>query len=263
MEKDVGVVTIKPFFGGSVFNDTYGKVKFPVMGVGSKKENDLARLTIQCILANPAITASVPGLSTVYEVENAARASYTCQFGMAPADKEWLMEVTDHLPPDITCDVCHGASTEHVHDEMLMTKPDLLFSRSEVRRMCSRCHTIGEEGQLFSIEDHSNPNAVKSFLRRWAGRMRPNGRNVSEDSVCTDCHGTHNISKPLKVASEGERIRIWLNSEEIGVVRAAGSTKGKIGLYIAKHPDSASYGLNVREMLIQPLASENPGASEN
>jgi hypothetical protein len=91
----VGIITIKPYFGGSVFKDTYGKVKFPVMGVGSKQENDLARLTLQCILANPAITASVPGLSTVYEVENAARASYTRALGMAPADKKWLMDITE------------------------------------------------------------------------------------------------------------------------------------------------------------------------
>jgi len=95
LENDVGIVTIKPYFGGSLFKATYGKVKFPVMGVGSKTENDIARLTLQCILANPAITASVPGLSTVYEVENAARASYTRSLGMAAADKAWLMEITE------------------------------------------------------------------------------------------------------------------------------------------------------------------------
>jgi predicted aldo/keto reductase-like oxidoreductase len=95
LENDVGIVTIKPYFGGSLF-DSSGKIKFPVMGVGSKTENDIARLTLQCILANPAITASVPGLSTVYEVENAARASYTRSLGMAAADKEWLMEITEH-----------------------------------------------------------------------------------------------------------------------------------------------------------------------
>jgi len=94
LKKDVGIVTIKPYFGGSVFK-SYGKVKFPVMGVGSKTENDLARLTLQCILANEAITAVVPGLSTVYEVENAARASYTRSLGMTAADKKWLMDITE------------------------------------------------------------------------------------------------------------------------------------------------------------------------
>jgi predicted aldo/keto reductase-like oxidoreductase len=93
-ERDVGVVTIKPYFGGSLF-ESCGKVKFPVMGVGSKVENDLARLTIQCILANNAITATVPGLSTVYEVENAARASYTRPLGVTAAERAWLMRITD------------------------------------------------------------------------------------------------------------------------------------------------------------------------
>ncbi|MHC4238870.1 MAG: aldo/keto reductase [Planctomycetota bacterium] len=105
-EKNIGVVTIKPFFGGSLFVESIGKVKFPVMGVGSKEENDLARLTLQCIISNDAITATVPGLSTVYEIENAARASYTKHLAMTAADKEWLMNITDrqwaHLPQDYT-----------------------------------------------------------------------------------------------------------------------------------------------------------------
>jgi len=94
VKQDVGIVTIKPYFGGSLF-ESYGKVSFPVMGVGSKTENDLARLTLQCILANPSITATVPGISTPYEAENAARASYTRPLGMSAADKQWLTEITD------------------------------------------------------------------------------------------------------------------------------------------------------------------------
>ena len=94
LDRDVGIVTIKPFFGGDLFS-SYGKDKFPVMGVGSKDENDLARLTIQCILSNQSITAVVPGLSTVYEVENAARASYTRLLGQTAAETEWLMRVTE------------------------------------------------------------------------------------------------------------------------------------------------------------------------
>ena len=105
LEEDVGIVTIKPYFGGSLF-ESCGKVKFPVMGVGSKVENDMARLTLQCILVNKSITASVPGLSTVYEVENAARASYSRPLGMSAADKEWLMEITErqwaNLPAEYT-----------------------------------------------------------------------------------------------------------------------------------------------------------------
>ncbi len=105
VEKDVGVVTIKPYFGGSLFKSC-GKDKFPVMGVGSKEENDMARLTLQCILTNKTITAAVPGLSTIYEVENAARASYTRLLGVTAAEKEWLMRITDerwaNLPQEYT-----------------------------------------------------------------------------------------------------------------------------------------------------------------
>jgi hypothetical protein len=36
----------------------------------------------------------IPGLSTIYEVENAARASYTRALAMMPADKQWLTRIT-------------------------------------------------------------------------------------------------------------------------------------------------------------------------
>jgi hypothetical protein len=64
--------------------------------VGSKEDNDLARLTLQCILnLNDAVTSVIPGLSTVYEVENAARASYTLPLAMMEADEDWLRRITD------------------------------------------------------------------------------------------------------------------------------------------------------------------------
>ena len=86
-DQNVGVVTIKPFFGGTLFKK---EAQFPVMGVGSKDENDLARLTLQCILSNEAVTATIPGLTTIYEVENAALASYMRLHSMTPADRKWL-----------------------------------------------------------------------------------------------------------------------------------------------------------------------------
>jgi hypothetical protein len=268
-----------------------------------------------------------------------------------------------------------------MHDEMLMTEPDLLFGRSEVRAMCSRCHKPGQGREVFGWQDHPNSAAVEAFFEKWTGRMRPNGRAVTKDSVCTDCHGTHNVTKPLDTQSgdeqaadwvaafngrdltgwkasgsakwsvkagritttpagadksgtlwtretyedyllavtfraawpihagiwlraegskrgprieignsrttrtgsvwipgkgpalvnlredlvdmeswntlsvrvEGDRIQVWLNAEEIGIVRAAGPAKGKIGLFIAKTPASESSQLSIREMLIQQL----------
>ena len=91
-DNDVGLITIKPFFGGRLLK-TYDNIK---TGPSDKEDNDLVRLTLQCILnLNDAITAVIPGLSTVYEVDNAAKASYTRPLGLTAADKEWLMSKTD------------------------------------------------------------------------------------------------------------------------------------------------------------------------
>ncbi len=291
---------------------------------------------------------------------------------------------TDHLDMDVTCDECHGSSTEHMHDEMLMTKPDLLFGRSEVERMCSNpsCHKPGDGREVYGRQDHKDPAAVEEFFEKWTGRMRPNGRAVAHNSVCTDCHGTHNISKPLETKSgdeqqaewvaafngrdlagwqtsaaanwkvqsgrivgtagtndkastlwteaihenyllaitfrvtwpvhagiwlrgtesksgprieifdsapaftgsvllpdkglaltniredlvdreswntisarvDGDKVQVWLNGEEIGSVRGIEPAKGKIGLYIEKHPTSKSGQFSVREVQIHKLA---------
>ena len=102
---------------------------------------------------------------------------------------------TVHLDADITCDECHGPSVEHLEDEMLMTKPDLLFGRSEVDKMCSNptCHKPGGDRYIYAFQDHIDTTAVKDFYNKWLGRIRPNGRVITAKSVCTDCHGTHNI----------------------------------------------------------------------
>ncbi len=91
---------------------------------------------------------------------------------------------TVHLKNGIGCDKCHGPSNNHMHDEMLMTKPDRLFGRAEVEGMCLACH-----------QPHKDPEAVQAFRNEWSGRTRPNGRTVTPESICTDCHGTHNIVK--------------------------------------------------------------------
>lgn len=296
---------------------------------------------------------------------------------------------TSHLTLGISCDVCHGLSTDHMHDEMLMTKPDLLFGRSEVIAMCSNCHKPGQGRSLYGLDDH-DPNTVNEFIKSWRGRIRPNGRAVTHDSVCTDCHGTHNINKAtekqdgnkqtlewetlfngsdlqgwqssgdvswtvkrgriiaspgandksgvlwtkqqyedylmavtfqaswpihagiwlrgagkdqemekgirieifeskkplaftgsvsikekglalanlrddlldkegwntLSTKVQGDRIQVWLNAEEIGVVRAEGASKGKIGLYIEGNTSSRSTELQVREVQIQRLKKQ-------
>jgi aryl-alcohol dehydrogenase-like predicted oxidoreductase len=91
-EKNVGLVTIKPFIGGQLF-PPLGK-DGPTPGVGNKQENELARLTLQCILANDAITATVPGVDTAYQVENAVRASYKRLLGMTDAERQLVAAAT-------------------------------------------------------------------------------------------------------------------------------------------------------------------------
>ncbi len=61
---DIGTFGIKPFASGSLFG-----------GAGDDEEkNRRARLTIRYILGNPAMTAPIPGLATVDEVDNMALA---------------------------------------------------------------------------------------------------------------------------------------------------------------------------------------------
>jgi predicted aldo/keto reductase-like oxidoreductase len=99
---DVGVCTIKPFAGGSLFSPK----KFPAPERGSAEEHKLARLTLQYILANDAITATLPGMTTMREVENNVRASYEREKGVSWQDVEWLKRKTDqawaNLPEDYT-----------------------------------------------------------------------------------------------------------------------------------------------------------------
>jgi hypothetical protein len=119
---------------------------------------------------------------------------------------------TSHLAMDITCTECHGLSTEHMHDEMLMTQPDLLFGRAEVNKMCSNpsCHKPGGERIVYGLADH-DPVAVEAFFEKWHGRIRPNGRAATHDSVCTDCHGTHNITKPINTSEDGQAAE-WITA---------------------------------------------------
>ncbi len=97
---DVGVCTIKPFAGGSLFSNK----TFPAPERGSGEEHKLARLTLQYILANDAITSPMPGMTTISEVENNARASYERKKKVSWEDVQWLKRKTDlawaNLPED-------------------------------------------------------------------------------------------------------------------------------------------------------------------
>ena len=132
---------------------------------------------------------------------------YVCHAGLKTEDI-----TTVHLDMDITCDECHGPSIEHMHDEMLMTQPDLLFGRAEVEKMCSNptCHKPGGDRYVYGFEDHKDHTAVKAFHEKWLHRVRPNGRFITMKSVCTDCHGTHNIVEETEAEPEDAQSTNWI-----------------------------------------------------
>ncbi len=66
---DVGWFGIKPFASNSVFKGD-GSPEHP----SAQEDNKIARLAIRHILCNPAITAPIPGLITVAQVDNMALA---------------------------------------------------------------------------------------------------------------------------------------------------------------------------------------------
>jgi hypothetical protein len=119
---------------------------------------------------------------------------------------------TAHLDIAITCDECHGPSIEHMQDEMLMTEPDLLFGRTEVNKMCSNptCHAPGGNRDVYALQDHKDRAKAEAFYKQWLNRTRPNGRAVTPDSVCTDCHGTHNLDKATKTQPEDAESADWV-----------------------------------------------------
>jgi hypothetical protein len=141
--------------------------------------------------------------------ENGNTKCYVCHPSLKTEDV-----TMQHLEMGITCDECHGPSVEHMHDEMLMTEPDLLFGRSEVQKMCSNptCHKPGPGRLIYGLQDHKDIDAVKEFHDKWMGRTRPNGRAVTTDSVCTDCHGTHNLDKAIDTRFEQEQPLEWINA---------------------------------------------------
>jgi len=93
------------------------------------------------------------------------------------ADEELTVQ---HRKAGVMCAACHGPCLEHMDDEMAATRPDRLFGRAEVKPMCGECH--GE---------HENKDAVDAFLKEWYGRRRPNGQLITNNAICTDCHGRH------------------------------------------------------------------------
>ncbi len=129
------------------------------------------------------------------------------------ADEELTVQ---HRKARVTCAACHGPCLEHMDDEMAATRPDRLFGRAEVNKMCGECH--GE---------HKNKDAVDAFLKEWYGRRRPNGQLITKDAVCTDCHGRHvRLLAPMPQAKpEAENWRQLFNGKDLTGWKPVGDAK--------------------------------------
>ena len=129
---------------------------------------------------------------------------------------------TTHLAEGHACTKCHGPSNDHMQDEMQMTTPDLLYGRTEVDGMCGKCHDDPHEDK---------PAEVKAFRDKWRGRPRPNGRAITETSICTDCHGTHNIDKELTADSDkkAEWVSVF-NGTDLAGWHPSGDARWKVKL---------------------------------
>ncbi|MGD0089019.1 MAG: aldo/keto reductase [Planctomycetota bacterium] len=90
-QQDVGVFGIKPFASNSLFKGD-GSPNSPHAEEDSKR----ARLAIRCILANPAITAPIPGLISAAQVDNMVKAVKEGP-GLTEAEAQHLQLACDEM----------------------------------------------------------------------------------------------------------------------------------------------------------------------
>ncbi len=91
---DIGVVTIKPFAGGSLFGT---KLQFGTKTESTEEDYEKARLTLAYILCNAAISTTIPGMTTVTQVENNVRASAERIALLEPSAIRKLCKATDAM----------------------------------------------------------------------------------------------------------------------------------------------------------------------
>jgi len=103
---DVGVFGIKPFSSNSIFKSL--KADGQPGNLDDEEDNKIARMAIRYILCNPAITAPIPGLISLEQVDNMAKAvkerRELDKDGLGKAELEWLekihAEAWANLPAD-------------------------------------------------------------------------------------------------------------------------------------------------------------------
>ena len=86
-------------------------------------------------------------------------------------DVEDELKGSIHLAEEVGCVECHGPSDEHVRDENNEAKPDEVFARKDIDRLCGDCHGC------------SRPRTAKAAAA-----------TAADPKVCTDCHHAHNLT---------------------------------------------------------------------
>jgi len=95
-EKDVGVIGLKPFGAGTTFGIKPREIK--------GKVDQRAHVLVKEMLAEPRISAVIPGVNTTQQLEENVKGSYERGKPSGPADKQALRECTEnfyaHLTPE-------------------------------------------------------------------------------------------------------------------------------------------------------------------
>lgn len=140
---------------------------------------------------SPRVTGATPAVATIPEEPSSTNAPAADpgpvadkQIALADADADTAkllsgcdlchIDVVDeyvgtlHFKEGIGCIKCHGASDGHVRDENNDVKPEEVFARPDVDRLCGECHECCR---------------TISPARTATDRARR--------QVCTDCHGAH------------------------------------------------------------------------
>lgn len=83
-----------------------------------------------------------------------------------------------HAKANIGCARCHGESDAHIADESWGsggngTAPDTMYPKAKINPSCMRCHTKDK----IDTPQH-----------------KPVFATVTENKVCTDCHGNHRLN---------------------------------------------------------------------
>ncbi len=128
------------------------------------------------LVKNPKYNADDPLLfDSGYESDN-----QSCMVCHIDFEDELIASV--HLDAGITCMACHGDSLTHRGDEYNIIRPDVIWGRAEIEPFCQQCHP-----------KHKHPDKVEAYRKEHLSQRRENGRYVTVDSPCTDCHGKHAI----------------------------------------------------------------------